>query len=152
MKVAVACDHGGFPLKETVLEIVRQAGHDALDLGTFSLDPVDYPDYAQKVGQAIRNGEADRGILICGSGTGVAVAANKMRGIRAGVCHDVYSARQSVEHDDINVLSLGARVIGPELAVELISTFLKAQFTGEERYVRRIAKISEIEKSELERE
>jgi ribose 5-phosphate isomerase B len=152
MKVAVACDHGGFPLKETVLKVVRQAGHEVLDLGTFSLDPVDYPDYAQKVGQAIRNGEADRGILICGSGTGVTVAANKMRGIRAGVCHDVYSARQSVEHDDANVLSLGARVIGPELAAELVNTFLKAQFTGEERHVRRIAKISEIEESELERE
>jgi ribose 5-phosphate isomerase B len=152
MKVAVACDHGGFPLKETVLDVVRQAGHDAIDLGTFSSDPVDYPDYAQKVGQAIQHGEADRGILICGSGTGVTVAANKMRGIRAGVCHDVYSARQSVEHDDANVLSLGARVIGPELAAELVKTFLNAHFTGEERHVRRVAKISEMEESELKRE
>lgn len=152
MKVAVACDHGGFPLKETVLDMVRQAGHDAIDLGTFSSDPVDYPDYAQKVGQAIQHGEADRGILICGSGTGVTVAANKMRGIRAGVCHDVYSARQSVEHDDANVLSLGARVIGPELAAELVKTFLNAHFTGEERHVRRVAKISEMEESELKRE
>jgi len=152
MKVAVACDHGGFPLKETVLDVVRQAGHDAIDLGTFSSDPVDYPDYAQKVGQAIQHGEADRGILICGSGTGVTVAANKMRGIRAGVCHDVYSARQSVEHDDANVLSLGARVIGPELAAELVKTFLNAHFTGEERHLRRVAKISEMEESELKRE
>jgi ribose 5-phosphate isomerase B len=152
MKVAVACDHGGFPLKETVLEVIRQAGHGVLDLGTFSSDPVDYPDYAQKVGKAIQHGEADRGILICGSGTGVTVAANKMRGIRAGVCHDVYSARQSVEHDDANVLSLGARVIGPELAAELVRTFLNAHFTGEERHVRRVAKISEMEESELKRE
>lgn len=146
MKVAVACDHGGFPLKEIVLETVRIAGHDATDLGTDSLEPVDYPDYAEKVGRAIQKGEVDRGVLICGSGVGAAIAANKMRGIRAGVCHDTYSAHQSVEHDDANVLVLGARIIGPELAVELVQAFFKARFTGEDRHVRRVAKILDLER------
>jgi ribose 5-phosphate isomerase B len=146
MKVAVACDHGGFPLKEIVLETVRMGGHEATDLGTDSSEPVDYPDYAEKVGRAIQNGEVDRGILICGSGVGAAIAANKMRGIRAGVCHDTYSAHQSVEHDDANVLALGARIIGPELAVELVHAFLKARFTGEDRHVRRVAKILDLER------
>jgi ribose 5-phosphate isomerase B len=148
MKVAVACDHGGFPLKEIVLETVRMAGHDAMDLGTDSSEPVDYPDYAEKVGRAIQNGEVDRGILICGSGVGAAIAANKMRGIRAGVCHDTYSAHQSVEHDDANVLALGARVIGTELAAELVHAFLKARFTGEDRHVRRVSKILNLERGE----
>jgi ribose 5-phosphate isomerase B len=146
MKVAVACDHGGFPMKEIVLETVRIAGHDVTDLGTDSSEPVDYPDYAEKVGRAIQKGEVDRGILICGSGVGAAIAANKMRGIRAGVCHDTYSAHQSVEHDDANVLALGARIIGPELAVELVHAFLKARFTGEDRHVRRVAKILDLER------
>lgn len=146
MKVAVACDHGGFPLKEIVLETVRMAGHDAIDLGTDSSEPVDYPDYAEKVGRAIQNGEVDRGVLVCGSGVGAAIAANKMRGIRAGVCHDTYSAHQSVEHDDANVLALGARIIGSELAVELVHAFLKAHFTGEDRHVRRVAKILDLER------
>jgi ribose 5-phosphate isomerase B len=148
MKVAVACDHGGFPLKEIVLETVRIAGHDAIDLGTDSSEPVDYPDYAEKVGRALQNGEVDRGILICGSGVGAAIAANKMRGIRAGVCHDTYSAHQSVEHDDVNVLVLGARVIGSELAVELVQAFLKARFTGEDRHVRRLSKVLDLERGE----
>jgi ribose 5-phosphate isomerase B len=148
MKVAVACDHGGFPLKEIVLETVRKKGHDATDLGTDSSEPVDYPDYAVKVGRAIQSGEVDRGILICGSGVGVAIAANKMRGIRAGVCHDTYSAHQSVEHDDVNVLALGARIIGPELAVELVHAFLGARFTGEERHVRRVSKILDLERGD----
>jgi ribose 5-phosphate isomerase B len=148
MKVAVACDHGGFPLKETVLETVRLAGHEAIDLGTNSSEPVDYPDYAEKVGRALQRGESDRGILICGSGVGAAIAANKMRGIRAGVCHDTYSAHQSVEHDDVNVLALGARVIGPELAIELVRAFLNARFTGEDRHVRRVEKVKKIERSE----
>ena len=148
MKVAVACDHGGFPLKEIVLETVRQGGHEAIDLGTNSSEPVDYPDYAEKVGRAIQQREADRGIIICGSGVGAAIAANKMRGIRAGVCHDTYSAHQSVEHDDVNVLALGARVIGPELTVELVRAFLDARFTGEDRYVRRLAKIVDLERGE----
>lgn len=148
MKVAVACDHGGFPLKEVVLETVRMAGYSVTDLGTDSSEPVDYPDYAEKVGRAIQNGEVERGILICGSGVGAAIAANKMRGIRAGVCHDTYSAHQSVEHDDVNVLVLGARIIGPELAAELVRAFLKARFTGEDRHVRRLAKILDLERGE----
>ncbi len=148
MKVAVACDHGGFPLKEIVLETVRMGGYDATDLGTDSSEPVDYPDYAEKVGRAIQNGEVDRGILICGSGVGAAIAANKMRGIRAGVCHDTYSAHQSVEHDDANVLALGARIIGPELAAELVHAFLKARFTGEDRHVRRVSKVLNLERGE----
>jgi len=146
MKVAVACDHGGFQLKGTVLEVIRKSGHEAIDLGTHSTDPVDYPDYAEKVGLALQHGEVDRGILICGSGVGAAVAANKMRGIRAGVCHDTYSAHQSVEHDDINVLALGARIIGSELTVELVQAFLGASFTGEERHIRRLSKVSNLER------
>jgi ribose 5-phosphate isomerase B len=146
MKVAVACDHGGFVLKEIILQAVSMAGHDAMDLGTDSSEPVDYPDYAEKVGRALQKGEVDRGIIICGSGVGAAIAANKMRGIRAGVCHDTYSAHQSVEHDDANVLALGARIIGPELAVELVQAFLKARFTGEDRYVRRLSKVLDLER------
>ncbi len=149
MKVAVACDHGGFPLKKIVLEVIRKGGHEVIDLGTDSTDPVDYPDYAEKVGLALQQGEVDRGILICGSGVGAAVAANKMRGIRAGVCHDTYSAHQSVEHDDINILALGARIIGPELVVELVKAFLGASFTGEERHIRRLSKVSDLERREL---
>jgi RpiB/LacA/LacB family sugar-phosphate isomerase len=146
--VAVACDHAGFPLKQKVLGAIRSAGHQPLDLGTNSEEPVDYPDNAVAIGRAIRAGEAQRGVLICGSGVGAAVAANKMRGIRAGVCHDLYSARQSVEHDDANVLALGARVIDGDLAVELVKAFLGAQFSGEERHRRRLAKIRAIEDAE----
>ena len=112
MKIAVACDHAGFPLKARVVEIIRAAGHEPLDLGTNSTDPVDYPDYARAIGEAIQQGKAERGVLLCGSGVGATVAANKMRGIRAGVCHDTYSAHQGVEHDDMNVLVMGGRVIG----------------------------------------
>ncbi|MEK9164154.1 MAG: ribose 5-phosphate isomerase B [Chloroflexota bacterium] len=145
MKIAIACDHGGFPLKEAAIQTAKSGGHDILDLGTFSTDPVDYPDYARAVGEAIQQGKAERGILICGSGVGACVAANKMRGIRAGVCHDTYSAHQCVEHDDVNVLCLGARIIGAELAPELIRAFLGARFTGEERHVRRLAKVKKME-------
>ena len=145
MIVAVACDHAGFPLKPAILDAVRSAGHEPLDLGTDSEAPVDYPDNAVAVGRAIQEKRAARGILICGSGVGAAVAANKMRGIRAGVCHDLYSARQSVEHDDANVLSLGARVIDAKLAAALVQAFLAAQFSGEERHRRRLAKIKAIE-------
>ena len=148
MIVAVACDHAGFPLKGVVLEAVRAAGHEPLDLGTDSEAPVDYPDTAAAVGTAIQVQKAARGILICGSGFGAAVAANKMRGIRAGVAHDVYSARQSVEHDDANILALGARVIDAGLATELVQTFLTAQFSGEERHRRRLAKIKAIEEEQ----
>lgn len=152
MKVAVACDHAGFPLKETVLDVVRRLGHEAIDLGTYSTDPVDYPDFADLLGNHVRSGEADRGILLCGSGVGAAVAANKLVGIRAGLCHDSYSAHQSVEHDDVNVLALGARVIGPSLAVELVQAFIEARFTGEERHERRLNKIRAIEARETGRE
>jgi len=145
MIVAVACDHAGFPLKRAILEAVRSAGHEPLDLGTDSEAPVDYPDNALDVGRAIQSGRAGRGILICGSGVGAAVAANKLRGIRAGVCHDLYSVRQSVEHDNANVLALGARVVGEALAVQLVQAFLGAEFSGEERHRRRLAKIDAIE-------
>jgi ribose 5-phosphate isomerase B len=148
MIVAVAVDHAGFPLKRAALEAVRSAGHEPLDLGTDSEAPVDYPDNAVDVGRAIQGGKAARGILICGSGVGAAIAANKMRGIRAGVCHDLYSARQSVEHDDANVLALGARVVDEALAVQLIQAFLGAEFSGEERHRRRLAKIEAIEREQ----
>ena len=150
MIVAVACDHAGLLLKRAILEAVRAAGDEPLDLGTVSEAPVDYPDTAVAVGRAVLRGSATRGILICGSGVGAAVAANKLKGIRAGVCHDTYSARQSVEHDDANVLSLGARVVGEALAVELVQAFLKARFSGEERHVRRLRKIEALEQGEAE--
>jgi ribose 5-phosphate isomerase B len=150
MKIAVACDHAGFPLKELVLEVVRNAGHSPLDLGAYSLDPLDdYPDYAEKVGRAIQTGQAGRGILLCGSGVGACVAANKMKGIYAGICHDAYSGHQGVEHDNMNVLCLGPRVIGPELAAEIVAVFLSARFIGndpgQERHARRLAKIGKLE-------
>jgi RpiB/LacA/LacB family sugar-phosphate isomerase len=148
MKIAVACDHAGFVLKDVALQTVTSLGHTALDLGTDSTDPVDYPDFAEKVGRAIQDGDADRGLILCGSGVGAAVAACKMRGVRAGLCHDVYSARQSVEHDDVNVLALGARVIGVETAKTLIEAFLTADFSGDERHVRRLAKIQALEESQ----
>jgi RpiB/LacA/LacB family sugar-phosphate isomerase len=152
MRVAVGVDHAGFPLKDLVLEIVKMKGHEALDLGTDSTDSVDYPDYAEKVGRAIQQGDADRGILVCGSGVGAAVAANKMIGIRAGLCHDTYSAHQSVEHDNANVLALGARIIGPELAAEIVHEFLDAEFSGEDRHIRRLNKITAIERGDLGKE
>lgn len=148
MKVAVGCDHAGYPLKDLVIETIQGAGHEVLDLGTDSDAPVDYPDFAARVGRAIQRGEADRGVLLCGSGVGAAVAANKLRGVRAGLCHDTYTARQSVEHDDANVLTLGARVIGPEVAREVVLAFLRARFSGEERHVRRLKKIADLEQSE----
>ena len=148
MKIAVACDHGGFPLKETVLEIVRAAGHQAIDLGTDSPASVDFPDFAEKVGKAVQSGQADRGIIICGSGVGACVAANKMKGIYAGICHDTYSAHQGVEHDEMNVLCLGARIIGVELAKEIVRAFLAAEFDGGERFVRRMDKIRKLEAEE----
>lgn len=147
MKIAVACDHAGFPLKAEVLAAIRAAGHEPIDLGTHSTDPVDYPDIAHGLGLHVAKGESARGILLCGSGVGVCVAANKLPGIRAGVCHDTYSARQGVEHDDLNVLALGARVIGPALAVDLVQTFLGARFSGEERHQRRVAKIAALEQA-----
>jgi len=148
MKVAIAADHAGYPLKEIVLEVVYQSGHEVLDLGTHSTESVDYPDYAEKLGRSIQAGKAERGILLCGSGVGAAVAANKMRGIRAGLCHDTYSAHQSVEHDDVNVLALGARVIGSALAADIVKAFLRAEFSGEERHRRRLEKVLALENQE----
>ena len=150
MMIAVATDHGGFPLKDSLLAVIRACGHEALDLGAYSADPLDdYPDYSRVVGEAIQQGRAERAVLMCGSGVGASVAANKMIGIRAAVCHDAYSAHQGVEHDNMNVLCLGARVIGPELMVDLVRAYLGAQFTGEARHVRRLAKVDAIEKAEF---
>ena len=145
MKVAVAFDHAGFPLKDIVIQAVLNAGHEPLDLGTYNEKSVDYPDFAEKVGRAIQNGEAERGILVCGSGVGASIAANKMKGIYAGLTHDTYSAHQGVEHDDMNVLCLGGRIIGPEVAKELIKSFLQARFSGEERHARRLNKVKALE-------
>jgi len=151
VKVAVACDHAGFPLKQTIMDVVSKAGHEVIDLGTDSTASVDYPDFAEKAGRAIQRKEADRAIVICGSGVGAAVAANKMIGVRAGLCHDTYSAHQCVEHDDVNVLTLGARSIGPEIAIEVVRTFLAAEFSGEERHLRRLNKVLALERSEASR-
>ncbi|HKW96698.1 MAG TPA: RpiB/LacA/LacB family sugar-phosphate isomerase [Bryobacteraceae bacterium] len=144
MRIAVASDHAGFPLKARVLDEVRKLGHEALDLGTNSTDPVDYPDYARAVADALSDG-AERAVLICGSGAGACVAANKFPGIRAATCHDTFSAHQGVEDDGVNVLCLGARVIGEELAAELVRTYLKARFSDLERHRRRVAKIEMFE-------
>ncbi len=146
MRVAIAADHGGFPLKGHLVDVTRGSGHQVMDLGTHSEEPVDYPDYAVAVGRAVLDRRAERGVLICGSGAGAAIAANKMRGIRAALAHDTYTARQMVEHDDVIICCLGARVIGPDLAGEIVRVFLRASFTGEERHVRRLRKVAAIEK------
>ncbi len=145
MRIVIGGDHAGFSLKEDLAATLRKEGHEVLDVGAHSTDPVDYPDYAEAVGEAIRTGKAERGILICGSGVGAAVAANKIAGIRAGLCHDTYSAHQGVEHDDMNVLVLGARVVGRALAEELVRAYLPARFTGEERHRRRLEKVNALE-------
>ena len=148
MRVAVAFDHRGVKLRERLLEELATLGHEAVDLGTDQSEPrVDYPDKAREVAEAIRGGEAERALLVCGSGVGASIAANKVAGIRAAICHDSYSVHQGVEHDDMNVLCLGSEVIGAELAPDLIRTFLAAKFTGEERYVRRLKKIEELERA-----
>jgi RpiB/LacA/LacB family sugar-phosphate isomerase len=149
MRVAIGSDHAGYELKQNLIIYLERVGHQSSDLGTHSCDPVDFTDYAEAVGLAVRQGKADRGILVCGSGVGASVAANKIPGIRAGLCHDTYSAHQGVEHDDMNVLVLGARVIGDELAAELVRTFLAAVFTGEERHRRRLLKIQSLERRYL---
>jgi ribose 5-phosphate isomerase B len=147
MRVAVAFDHRGVKLREKLLAELAALGHEAVDLGTDKPEPrIDYPDKARELGEAIRGGEAERGVLVCGSGVGASVAANKLAGIRAAICHDTYSAHQGVEHDDMNVLCLGSEVVGAELAVELTRTFLAARFDGGERYVRRLEKIEEMER------
>jgi RpiB/LacA/LacB family sugar-phosphate isomerase len=145
MIVALAADHAGYALKQELIPSTRSLGHKVEDLGTDGQNPVDYPDVARDVGRAVQSGTAERGVLICGSGVGASVAANKLRGIRAGLCHDTYSARQGVEHDDMNVLVLGARVIGLELARELVHSFLEARFSHEERHERRVAKVNALE-------
>jgi ribose 5-phosphate isomerase B len=147
MRVAVACDHGGFPLKETVIEAVRQAGHEPVDLGTFSAESVDYTDFAEKAGRAIQQNQVERAIVICGSGIGASIAGNKMKGVYAAICHDTYSAHQGVEHDNMNMLCLGGRIIGVEVAKELVKAFLSAQFIGEGRYARRFEKIEKLEQN-----
>jgi len=147
MKIAIAADHGGFPLKADIVELLKQAGHEPIDLGAHDyIAGDDYPDYAQQVGNAVLNGQAERGIVICGSGVGACIAANKMKGIRAGVCHDTYSAHQGVEHDDMNVLCLGARIVGVELAREIVPAFVNATFNTGERYQRRLNKVLTIER------
>jgi ribose 5-phosphate isomerase B len=145
VKIAVGCDHAGFPLKERVIALLRQLGHSVEDLGTNSTDPVDYPDFARAVATAVVSGRCERGVVLCGSGVGASVAAAKVPGVRAAMCHDTFSARQGVEDDDMNVISLGARVIGPSLAAEVIRAFTSAKFSGAERHVRRLAKINAIE-------
>lgn len=147
MKTVIGSDHAGVDLKKTIAEDLASRGVEVIDVGTYTKEAVDYPDYAEKVGRAVREGVAERGILICGSGIGASVAANKIDGIRAGLAHDYYSAHQGVEHDDMNVLVLGSRVIGVETAKELAHAFLLAKFTGEERHVRRLAKVKKLEET-----
>ena len=146
MRIAVGADHGGFALKGEVINALLAAGHQVLDQGAYEFDPGDdYPDFAKAVSEAVQRGEAERGIIICGSSVGASIAANKFPGIRAAVCHDTYSAHQGVEHDDMNVLCLGARVVGPALALELVRSFLAARFSGEPRHARRLAKVIALE-------
>lgn len=147
MKIALACDHGGQPLKLTIQECILAMGHNVLDLSPENTPGDDYPDFSEKLGLAIANGEAERGILICGSGVGASIAANKIKGVYAAVCHDTYSAHQGVEHDKMNVLCLGARIIGSELAKELVVAFIDAQFSNVERHVRRVNKVYKIEQT-----
>jgi ribose 5-phosphate isomerase B len=146
MRIACAFDHAGFPLKPVVLATLEAAGHEPIDLGTWSTDPVDYPDTARSAADAVRAGDADRAVVVCGSGAGVAVAACKVPGIRACTAHDTYTAHQAVEHDDVNVLCLGARVVGPAYAAEIIAAYAAAEFSGEERHARRLGKIDAIER------
>lgn len=145
MRIAIAADHAGYELKRDLAAALQAQGREVCDLGTDSTAPVDYPDCAESIAVALRDGRADRGIIVCGSGAGVSIAANKFPGVRAAVCHDSYTARQAVEHDDMNVLCLGARVIGPALAADLVAAFLGAKFSGEERHRRRLDKILAIE-------
>ena len=145
MKIAIGGDHAGFELKEGMRGLVESLGHEVEDMGACSTEPSDYPDFARLVGEAVREGRVDRGILVCGSGAGVTVAVNKIRGVRATLAHDVYTAHQGVEHDDVNVITMGARIIGPAIATEVVKAFLGAKFSGEERHVRRLNKVLAIE-------
>jgi len=145
MKIAIGGDHAGFELKQELVAYVKELGHDVVDCGTDSTAPVDYPDFARKVGESVRDHRVDRGIVVCGSGAGATVAANKINGVRAALAHDTYSAHQCVEHDDVNVLTMGSRIIGVALAREVVAAFVRAQYTGEERHARRLAKVLQIE-------
>jgi RpiB/LacA/LacB family sugar-phosphate isomerase len=145
VRIVVGSDHAGFSLKQEMAEALRREGHEVVDVGTHSTEPVDYPDSAEAVGRAVVEGQAERGVLICGSGVGASVAANKIPGVRAAICHDAYSAHQGVEHDDMNVLVLGGRIVGPALARELVQAYIGARYTAEERHARRLAKVIAIE-------
>ena len=145
MRIALGSDHAGFEMKGVLAKLLGERGHQVVDVGTNSTEPVDYPDFAEAVGKAVLDERADRGVLICGSGVGASVAANKMRGIRAGLCHDTYSAHQGVEHDDMNILVLGSRVIGFALAQEIVTAYIGAKFSNEERHVRRLGKVKSME-------
>lgn len=146
MRIAIGGDHAGFALKQELAKLLAQDGHTVLDLGAHAYDPGDdYPDFACAVAEAVQDGRAERGIVVCGSGVGACIAANKLRGVRAGVCHDTYSAHQGVEHDQMNVLCLGARVVGVEVARELVQAFVNARFSGQERHARRVAKVAAME-------
>jgi ribose 5-phosphate isomerase B len=149
MRIALAADHAGYALKDELAAKLAQQGHDVMDLGAHSAAPVDYPDSAEAVAAVIRNDQVDRGIIVCGSGAGVSIAANKFPGIRAAVCHDTYTAHQAVEHDDLNVLCLGSRVVGPSLALDLVLAFLGASFSTDERHHRRLKKVLDIERRYL---
>jgi ribose 5-phosphate isomerase B len=145
MRLIVGGDHAGFPLKGPVVDTLRSWGHEVVDVGTNSPEPVDFPDIAELVCDAVRKGDAERGIMVCGTGVGASVAANKFRGIRAALCHDIYSAHQSVEHDDVNVLCIGAQIVGEKLALDLLRAFLEAEHSSDEEYRRRVAKLMELE-------
>lgn len=145
MRIAIAADHAGYEMKDHLAKVIARAGHAVTDLGTHSDDPVDYPDYAAAAARAVAEGRADRGIVVCGSGAGAAIAANKVRGVRAAQAHDTYTAHQAVEHDDANVLAIGSRVIGPALAEEVVTAFIGAHFSGEPRHVRRLQKVEALE-------
>ncbi len=148
MQIGIGADHGGFPLNEQIIARLKGEGHEVVDFGTHGNAPADYPDFARAVGEAVQSGRVERGIVICGSGVGACVAANKIRGVRACLCHDTYSAHQGVEHDDLNVLCLGARIVGSELAFELVRAFLSAKFSGEERHQRRLDKVLALERAD----
>ena len=146
MRISVAADHNGYELKKEITEILKRDGHDVIDMGPHDLDPLDdYPDYAKPLAESVSSGETERGIMVCGSGVGASVAANKVKGVRAAVCHDIYSAHQGVEHDDMNVLCLGSRIVGTEVVRELVSAFISAEYTNEERHARRLTKVIEME-------
>ncbi|HEY9363459.1 MAG TPA: ribose 5-phosphate isomerase B [Chitinophagaceae bacterium] len=152
MKVIIGADHAGFSYKTAIIKLLQEEGYEIVDTGTFNEEPTDYPDHAADVAKALLNKEGERGILICGSAVGVSIAANKFKGIRAGVCHDTYSAHQSVEHDDVNILCIGERVLGLQLAHEIVTTFLKASFSNETRHVKRLEKIIVIEKQNMKQD